>query len=46
MFKYSDAVQEMFDPVVDRIVDLVEQQVYGVQQKGEKVAVKSNLYPI
>lgn len=36
---YSDDVQEIFDPIVDQIVDLVEQQVLRVKQMGESVAV-------
>ncbi|KAF8245037.1 actin-like ATPase domain-containing protein [Wilcoxina mikolae CBS 423.85] len=37
-FMTSDDVQKIFDPVVDRIIHLVEQQVLEVQQKGETVA--------
>jgi len=36
---YSDDVQEIFDPIVDQIVELVEQQVLRVKQMGESVAV-------
>ncbi|KAF8536961.1 hypothetical protein BDD12DRAFT_848723 [Trichophaea hybrida] len=34
----SDDVRKIFDPVVDRIIQLVEEQVVEVQQKGESVA--------
>ncbi|KAF8245501.1 actin-like ATPase domain-containing protein [Wilcoxina mikolae CBS 423.85] len=32
-----NAVERIFDPVVDKIIDLVEEQVVAVQQKGEDV---------
>jgi len=32
-------VQKIFDPVVDRIVNLVKQQVLAVERKGDHVAV-------
>jgi len=44
--QYSDEVQKIFDPVVNRIVHLVEQQVFEVQQKGETVAVSKLLFLI
>ena len=35
----TEDVQKIFDPVIDRIVDLVKQQVRDVERKGENVAV-------
>ena len=36
---HSSAVQDIFDPIVEKIISLVEQQVVSVQQKRETVAV-------
>jgi hypothetical protein len=40
--EYED-VKQIFDPIVDRIVKLVKQQVRGVGKKGERVAVSPRL---
>jgi hypothetical protein len=40
--EYED-VKQIFDPIVDRIVKLVKQQVRGVEKKGERVAVSPRL---
>jgi hypothetical protein len=32
-------VKEIFDPVIDRIIELVKEQVVRVQEMGETVAV-------
>ena len=37
--RHSSAVQDIFDPIVEKIISLVEQQVVSVQQKRETVAV-------
>ncbi|KAF8247380.1 actin-like ATPase domain-containing protein [Wilcoxina mikolae CBS 423.85] len=34
----NDAVQKIFNPIVNRIIDLVKQQVLAVERKGDRVA--------
>lgn len=36
---FREDVEKIFDPIVDRIVALVKQQVSDVERKGENVAV-------
>ncbi|CCX17466.1 Similar to hypothetical protein [Tuber melanosporum Mel28]; acc. no. XP_002840605 [Pyronema omphalodes CBS 100304] len=34
----SADIQEIFDPIVNRIVELIKKQIHNVQRKGERVA--------
>lgn len=38
---YREDVQKIFDPVVDRIIELVNHQVDEIEKKGENLAVNS-----
>lgn len=39
----SESLQAIFDPVVDRIIKLVEKQVISIELKGENVTVRRSM---
>jgi hypothetical protein len=43
MSVFSQDVKNIFDPVINPIIELVKQQVLRVQEKGENVAVSQIL---